>query len=798
MYTENRISDPILTNSSDGLSSREVRERQKRYGLNQVPEKKENVFLSLAMKFWGLTPWMLEITIALTWFLEKYLEAYIVIGLLFFNALLSFFQERKSNAAIEFLKQNLHVNTRVKRDGRWLFVPSNELVPGDLIRLRTGDFVQADIRVVEGSLEADQSALTGESLPVSKELNEILFSGSVIRRGEATGVVISTGSQTYFGRTIQLVQTAGPRLHMEEVTSKVVKWLLMMVGVFLLVGLSFSVLKGIYLPDFLPLIVVLLLSAVPVALPTMFTLTMALGSMELGKNGILVTRLSAGEDAATMDVLCLDKTGTITLNKLVIKSLFAVDGRTKEELVLFGALASQEANQDPIDSAFISTAKDMQVPLKGYLQKKFIPFDPSSRRTEAEIEKDGRKIIALKGAVRSITPLCKNSSDEISKAEEFVQGLSSRGYRVLAIAEGSSEEDLQLVGIAALYDELRPDSITLISELKSLGISVKMLTGDALQIARETARQIGLENNAIRMSDLKADMDEARKQKISEESDVIAEVYPEDKYRIVENLQSKKHVVGMTGDGVNDAPALRQAEVGIAVSSATDVAKKASSVVLTTEGLEGIVELIKEGRRIYQRIITWILNKVIKTFQVVVFVILAFLLTGDYIISIFSMVLLLLLTDFVTLSISTDNVRYSSKPDNWNIKGLVEVAIALGILYVVESILLLYFGRSHLGLNSIEQLQTFTFDFLVFSSLFNVIVIRERNRFWASRPSKFLILSILGDIIIVLILSFFGAYNLAPIPSLAIFWAFAYSLIICFLINDFVKVMLIRRLPEGL
>jgi len=794
MHSKNRIPDLTLTNSSDGLSSEEVEERKRKYGLNQIPEKKENVFLNLAKKFWGLTPWMLEITIVLTWLLEKYLEAYIVIGLLFFNAILGFFQERKSNAAVEFLEQNLHVNARVKRDGKWLSVPSNELVPGDLIRLRTGDFVQADVRVVEGSLEADQSALTGESLPILKGLNDVIFSGSVIGRGEATGLVTSTGAQTYFGRTIQLVQTAGPRLHMEEITSKVVKWLLIMAGFFLLVGLSVSVVRGIHLPDFLPLIVVLLLSAVPVALPTMFTLTMALGSMELGKNGVLVTRLSAGEDAATMDILCLDKTGTITMNKLFIKDLFAVNGRTKEEIVLFGALASQEANQDPIDLAFISSAKDMRLPLEGYRQKKFIPFDPTNRRTEAELEKDGKKIIALKGAIRTIIPLCRNRKDEISEVEESVQGLFSKGYRVLAVAAGSSEEDLRLVGIAALYDELRPDSRMLISELKSLGVSVKMLTGDALQIAREIAGEIGLDGRATRMSDLKAESDEAKKLRISEESEVFAEVYPEDKYRIVENLQSKKHVVGMTGDGVNDAPALRQAEVGIAVSNATDVAKKASSVVLTTEGLEGIIELIKEGRRIYQRIITWILNKVIKTFQVVVFVILAFLLTGDYIISLFSMVLLLLLTDFVTLSISTDNVRYSSKPDNWDIMDLVEVAIALGILYVIESTLLLYLGRFHLGLNSLEQLQTFMFDFLVFSGLFNVIIVRERNHFWTSRPSRFLVLSILGDIIIVLILSIFGVYSLAPISSLAIFGALAYSLIICFLINDFIKVILVRRL----
>ena len=653
----------------------------------------------------------------------------------------------------------------------------------------------ADVKVLDGSADADQSALTGETMPVTKGIDDVLFSGSIIRRGEATGVVTATGAHTYFGKTIQLVQTARPKLHMEEETTEVAKWLLLMVGILLSAGLFFSALSGRDLLELLPLMVILLLSAVPVALPTMFTLTMALGSLELAKKGILVTRLSAGEDAATMNVLCVDKTGTITLNKLFVKEVLTFGGRKKEDAVLYGALASQEANQDPIDLAFISAAREMHVPLVEYLQRKFIPFDPTTRRTEAEIEKDGRKLLVLKGAVNTILPLCDNSSEDLQKADDYVKELASKGYRILAVAEGPSEGNLRLVGIAALYDELRPDSARLIGELKSLGVSVKMLTGDALQIAREVARQIGLGDRAIRMPDLLANqVDEGEMPEIADEIDVFAEVYPEDKYHIVKSFQRSGHVVGMTGDGVNDAPALKQAEVGIAVSSAIDVAKEASSVVLTTDGLEGIVELVKTGRVIYQRIITWILNKVVKTFQIVVFVVLAFLLTGDYIVSIFSMVLLIFLTDFVTLSISTDNVRYSRMPDSWNIRGLVEVAIALGVLLVTESMLLLYFGRSHLGLNNIERLQTFIFDFLVFSSLLNVLVVRERKHFWESRPKKFLVASILIDIIVVLLISTFGIYRLAPIPLEIALLALAYSFAICFLINDFIKVTLIRRL----
>jgi H+-transporting ATPase len=794
MRSEDKAPVEDSIDSLNGLDPKEVENRRREYGYNEIPEKKINPFLRLAKNFWGITPWMLEITVALTWLLEKYLESYIILGLLLFNAALSFFQEEKANSALEFLKQNLHVKARVKREGKWLRIPARELVPGDLVRLRAGDFVPADVKVQDGSTDADQSALTGESLPAAKGINDILFSGSVIRRGEATGIVTATGTKTYFGRTIELVQTARPKLHMEEVTTEVVKWLLLMVGVFLLAGLAVSASRGRNLLDFLPLMVILLLSAVPVALPTMFTVTMALGSLELGKKGILVTRLSAGEDAATMNVLCVDKTGTITLNKLFIKDVFSFGSSNKEDTVLYGALASQEADQDPIDLAFLSAAKDMNIPLEGYHQRKFVPFDPATRRTEAEIDKAGRRFFVLKGAVSTVTPLCKNSNDQLSEVDKYVQGLAAKGYRVLAVAEGSSKENLRLIGIAALYDELRPDSIRLVGELKNLGISVKMLTGDALQIAREVARQVGLGKRAVRMSDLKDHLDAANKPRMAEDSDVFAEVYPEDKYQIVKSLQKRGHVVGMTGDGVNDAPALSQAEVGIAVSSATDVAKKASSVVLTAEGLEGIVELVKTGRVVYQRIITWILNKVVKTFQVVVFVIMAFLLFGNYIVSIFSMVLFLFLTDFVTLSISTDNVRYSRNPDSWNIEGLVKVALALGVLFVIESMLLLYYGRSQPGLNGIERLHTFIFDFLVFSSLLDVIVIRERKHFWESRPSKFLIMSILVDMIVVLVISTNGIYKLSPIAPEFAFLALAYSFAICFLINDSIKVVLIKWL----
>ena len=786
-------SKPFATDLESGLSLGEVRKRISEYGYNEVPEKRVSRVTRFLKKFWGTTPWMLEITIVMEWLLAKYLETYIIAGLLVFNAILSFVQEEQANAALALLKQRLRINARVKRDEKWTMIPARELVPGDLVRLRAGDFVPADVKVVEGNVDVDQSSITGESLTVEKNTDDTLFSGSTIRTGEITGIVVATGTKTYFGRTVELVQIAKPKLHMEEVVSKVARWLIIMVGFALSIGLALAMLKGMDVMEMLPLTVVLLVASIPVALPTMFTISMALGSLELAKKGALVTRLDASEDAATMDVVCVDKTGTITMNKLSVADAIAVGEYKKEDVILYGSLASQEANQDPIDLAFLSATKDMQIPFN-YTQKRFIPFDPSTRRTEATIEIEGQQFLVLKGAVNTIIPLCKSSREQLTEIEKDTETLSTKGYRVIAVAKGTTKNDLKLIGIAALYDRPRPDSPKLINELRDLGVSVRMLTGDNLQIAKEVAAQIGLGKNITRISDLKDRAKEDKNLQIMQESDGFAEIYPEDKYLIVKDLQKGGHIVGMTGDGVNDAPALRQAEVGIAVSNATDVAKKSSSVVLTVEGLEGIADLVRNGRKIYQRIVTWMINKVIRTFKRVVFIVLAFVLTGKFVVSTFNMILLLFLSDYVTLSISTDNVSYSKKPETWNITELVKVGILLGLLMVAESMLLLYIGFSYFGLyNSIDQLHTFVFVWLTFSGYFTVLTVRERKHFWESKPSKPLILSIVVNMIIVSVISILGIPGLSSVTPIVFLTVLAYSFVTCLLANDFIKVFLARR-----
>jgi H+-transporting ATPase len=779
-----------------GLTSEEVKIRQKKFGFNEVVEKKESSLKRLAKKFWGLTSWMLEITMVLTLILGRYLDFYIVTGLLLLNVLLGYFQEERANKALEALKQKLHVNSRVYRDGKWTVIPARELVPGDIVRIRAGDIVPADIVIGEGEVEVDQSALTGESLTVSRGSNEAVYSGSVIRRGEATGIVTATGAKTYFGKTTELVNVARPKLHMEEVIGQVVKWLLIMVITLLAAAFVYSaiLIKAGYL-SLLELSLVLLVSAIPVALPAMFTITMALGSIELSKKGVLVTRLSASEDAASMDTLCVDKTGTITLNKISVAEVVPFNSFSKDDVVVFGALASEEANQDPIDLAFIQEVKDKKVDLNKYKVLKFVPFDPKTRRTEATVQFDEKTVDVIKGAVNVVIQLCKLDEQTKKKVQETMDEMAEKGYRSLGVALRENNE-AKLIGIVGLYDKPRSDSASLITELKDLGVKVKMLTGDAKPIALQVAKQVGLGENAADIVEVKQ-MNDDEKDEIIEKSDVFAEVYPEDKYMIVKSLQKKKHIVGMTGDGVNDAPALKQAEVGIAVSNATDVAKAAASVVLTQPGLINIVDLVKTGRMIYQRIVTWIFNKVVKTFQIVVFTVIALFLWNRFVVNAYDVLLLLFLIDFVTISISTDNVRYSKNPDKWNIDWLVKVSILIGIASVIESLFFTYIGVKYFALlNNVNQLHTFGFELLMLSGMLTIFVVRERGHFWNSRPSNTLLISIIADIALAVAISTFGIPGITPIPLIDSLTLLALSVIFMLFVNDFVKIAVIKKIKQ--
>jgi H+-transporting ATPase len=781
------------TNLENGLKSDEVQRRLTRYGYNEIPEKRTSFLLRLGKRFWGVVPWMLELTAILTWFLGKYPDTTIIIGLLVFNAAVSLLRERKAKSAMAALKQRLRIQSRVKRDTKWMTVPARELVPGDLVRLRAGDLVPGDVNIADGDLEVDQSALTGESETVGRPSGSVVYSGSAVKRGEATGIVTATGTHTYFGKTVELLELSKPKLHMEEIVVKVTRLLAMMILVALLVAFSYALLTGMQLAVLIPLTAILLVATVPVAMPTMFTLNMALGSSELAKKGVLVTRLSASEDAAAMDVLCADKTGTMTQNKLFVSEQLPINGYRREDVILYGALASNEANHDPIDQAFLTAAKDENISLDGHSQSKFAPFDPSTRMTKAVIQRAGERFLAVKGSLNAIIGSCCATDREIAMLNGEAEALSARGLRVIAVAQGTDEDRLQLVGLAGVADKVRDDSRETVAQLKGLGVSVKMLTGDSLPIAKNIAQQIGLDDKISKMPEPKgAENQTGSLGRTIEDSSGLAEIYPEDKYYVVKSLQDDGHVVGMTGDGVNDAPALNQAEVGIAVRNATDIAKDSASAVLTTEGLGGIVATIMTGRAIYQRIFSWVLNMIAKKTHLVGYVVVMLLLTRYFVISIFAMVLLLFLGDFATMTISTDNVKSSTKPDSFNVSWLFRVALPLGVLSIIEGVALTLLGLSYFGLNGdVNRLYTFTFTYLALTALFTLLSVRERSRFWKSRPSNPMLIMTALEILTIFVIASLGFWDLGPLGYMPLLAITAFILIVTFIVNDWVKAHLI-------
>lgn len=778
-----------------GLSGAEARARLERNGPNDVPEKHAHPLALFLRKFWGLSAWMLELIAILSFVLHKYTDLGIVLALLLVNAVISFLQEQRASAAVAALRSRLQVMSRVLRDGSWQVLPARELVSGDVVRVRTGDFIPADVQLLDGELHVDQSALTGESQELTKTTGDILYSGSVARQGEATAVVVATGVRTYYGRTTQLVAGARPKLHVEEVVTRVVKWLLLIVGVQVAVALIGAIIEGLPLVEILPLALVVLMGAIPVALPVMFTVSMAVGARELARLGVLVTRLSAAEDAANMDVVCADKTGTLTMNRLALMGVRPQPGFTEDDVVRDGALASHEADQDPIDLAFLRAARERRMLDDAGTTRSFVPFSPKTRRTEAVVDLGGRTYRVMKGALRTVAEAAGLNASVLAALEARATEDAASGTRTLAVARAEGDGPLRFVGVALLADPLRPDSHQLLAELRSLGVTVKMLTGDALPVASAIARQLDL-GEVIRAPELRTAEEpaEGRAAELINTVGGIAEVFPEDKFLVVKELQAAGHVVGMTGDGVNDAPALRQAEVGIAVSGATDVAKSAASVVLTHEGLACIVDLVKNGRAIYQRILTWIINKVSRTILKTGFVVIPFLVTGRFVISALAMVLLIFMTDFVKIALATDRVRSSQTPETWNIGPLVKLAVVLGLLMLVESLGLLAVGWHWFGLGADDsRLPTFAFLTLLFFALFSLVSIRERRVFWSSRPSGVLALALAADGCVGVLIGTLGLGELAPLPLAQTAFIVGYALVCSLAVNDPVKLALIAR-----
>ncbi len=775
-----------------GLSSQDVAERVRLYGYNEITITKPSPVLAFLKKFTGLTAYIIEFSILFALLLQKAIEAVVMIALLCINAVLTSIQEGRAERAVALLQKKIVINTKTLRDGQWTAVSSRELVPGDVVKLMLGDIVPADLRIQEGSVMVDQSALTGESLPVDKVRETIVYAGSSIARGEAIGEVIATGTATYYGKTAQLLQIGKSELVIERITLGLTKYLLVLDVVFI----SIVALQAIFSPspssisEILPLLLTLLIASVPVALPAMSAITLSLGALELAHQGVIVRSLDAVEAAAMMDVTCLDKTGTITENKLEVSDLIVIDQKySKEDLVSFAVLASEQVTSDPIDTALNQYARSTHPQGDSRFQLiHFKPFDPLLKKSEATVTIEGRSLLIAKGAPQVIAAPARNVNP--TEFSALLNNLATQGSRALGVSiqEG---EFIGLIGIIALQDNPRADSAALIAKLKSLGIQVKMITGDHVAVARTIAKQVGLGDKVIQAREMKDSQGKYIPVAI-EDVDVIAEVIPEDKFHAIELLQTEgHHVVGMTGDGVNDAPALHKADVGIAVSNATDVARSSAQIFLSHEGIRNIVDLVWSGRAIYRKVIIWVLNKIIKTFQIVFFVSLATILFNLTIITGLQILLVLILFDFVTISISADKVAPSLVPERWELKKMAGPPSLLGALNVGESFIAL-FVASFLFHLSIGELQTFTFYLLLLSGLLNIFSIREKHHFWATRPRCILTIIVFCDMIVGTIIVLAGIFMVA-LPPASVVFLLVFEVVCVLGFNDFFKYWMMSR-----
>ena len=787
------IDDLIHELSSDykGLSTTEAEKRLQSFGPNEIPEKKTNPIVKFLGYFWGPIPWMIEIAVVLSAIIGHWDDFSIILALLMVNAIVGFWQEHQAGNAVESLKRRLALKARVLRDGNWREVLARELVPGDMIRVRLGDIVPADAKLTSGDyLLTDESALTGESLPVEKHVSDVSYSSSIVRQGEMDELVIATGLNSYFGKTTKLVAEAKTRSHFQEAVIKIGDYLIILAVVLVSIIFVTALMRHASVLQTLQFALVLIVASIPVALPAVLTVTMAVGAVALAKKEAIVTKLVSIEEMAGVDVLCADKTGTITENNLTVAELKHMDVFNDEDVLLFGVLASREEDQDPIDNAVIAKAKALNLmeKAKNYKVAAFKPFDPVSKRTEATIE-DGekRQFKVTKGAPQVILSLAANK-DEVSKdVDDTVSAFAEKGYRALGVAEAQMGGDWRFVGLVSIYDPPRGDSAQTIKTAQSMGVDVKMVTGDHIAIAKEVAGQVNLPTKIIPASSFLRDIPESDAEKLVEEADGFAQVFPEHKYRIVELLQKRGHIVGMTGDGVNDAPALKKADAGVAVAGATDAAKSAADVVLTKPGLSVIIDAISESRKIFQRMNNYGIYRIAETMRIVVFMTLAIVIFNFYPLTAIMIVIIALLNDLPIMMIAYDNAKILEKPVRWSMRDVLTIAAVLGLLGVVSSFMLFWIGLDILHLSTVT-IETLMFLKMTVAGHMTIYLARTGgDHFWV-RPLPAARLFFTAEVT-QLAGTFVAVYGVFMRPigwQLAVFvWAYALT---WFVFNNFVKV----------
>jgi len=775
----------------DGISDSEAAERLARFGPNELPEEKRNPLLKFLSYFWGPIPWMIEVAAVFSGLVSHWEDLIIIVLLLVANSIIGFWEEFQAGNTIEALKARLALNARVKRGGAWTGVPARELVPGDIIRLRIGDIIPADARLLEGDpIEVDQSALTGESLPVTHSSTDAVYSGSIVKQGEIEALVYGTGVNTYFGRTAQLVETAQTRSHFQRAVLHIGNYLIIIAIVLVVLIVTVALFRGDPIVTTLLFALVLTIAAIPVAMPTVLSVTMAFGARFLAAKQAIVSRLASIEELAGVDILCSDKTGTLTQNKLTVGQSFAVEPVSAEEVLIAAALASRAENQDSIDLAVLSGLKD-QRSLAGFRVIHFVPFDPVHKRTEATVEGPQGSFVTTKGAVQVILALASPEPTVREKVEKAVDGFAARGFRSIGVARKDGKGAWGFLGVIPLFDPVRDDSRSTIETAKKMGISVKMVTGDQVAIAKETAHQLGLGPNivdAVRFTKSTRQDEEQLASEI-ERADGFAQVFPEHKFHIVDDLQKHGHIVGMTGDGVNDAPALKKADVGIAVSGATDAARSAADIVLLSAGLSVIVDAIRESRKIFQRMTNYAMYRIAETIRVLLFMTLSILVFNFYPVTAVMIVLLALLNDGAIISIAFDRARTSERPVAWDMRMVLGMATVLGVAGVIASFGLFYLGEKVFHFDR-TFIQTLMYLKLSVAGTLTIYVTRTRGHFWSYRPSLALFGAVSGVQLIATFITVYGLF-MQPIGWLWAIAVWAYALV-WFLLNDLIKLAAYR------
>jgi len=790
-----------------GLSPAEIQKRLNKYGPNALAEKKKSSLSAFLAYFWGPIPWMIEAAALMALIVRDWGDFTIITSLLLFNALLGFWEEHEASNALDALKSSLALKARALRGGKWEQVDAPTLVPGDIIRLYLGDVVPADCDLIQGDyISIDQSALTGESLPVRKKSGEAAYSGSIVKQGEMTAVVTATGGNTFFGRTAKLVAGAGSVSHFQRAVMKIGNFLIILalVLVVILVASRLFDMRGHYdrvvLLRLAEIVLILLVASVPVAMPAVLSVTMALGARMLARSKAIVSRLESIEELAGVDVLCSDKTGTLTQNKLTLGEAQPWPGTDTQTLILMGSLASRAADNDPIDLAVMAGLKDPSV-LKSYQQEKYVPFDPVDKRTEATIKDASGKVFRVtKGAPQVILGLAKLAGTDLEKAQQAVNGLAGRGYRTIGVAVARDDGPWAFLGILPLLDPPRPDSKSTIARAREYGVEVKMVTGDNVAIARQISLELDMGANIQPSTELfpgdftkgQIPLDAAEK---IDKADGFAQVFPEHKYAIVKILQENGHIVGMTGDGVNDAPALKQADVGIAVSGATEAARAAAALILTGPGLSVIIEGIAEARRIFERMTSYVLYRIAMTIAIMVFVVLASIYYHFFPLTAIMLIALALLDDVPIMTIAFDNASVPPQPVKWELDRVLVLSSVLGLLGVIQSFGLLYLGDTVHHLDH-PHLQTMMFLQLVAGGHLLLFVTRSRGAFFKPPfPNAKLFLAIIATQIAAVLMCSQG-WLVPSLPWAIIGFVWAYNLA-WMLVQDVVKLGIYGILDPG-